>query len=158
MSSILTRVLVVRFITAALSIAALVACSEPTNGPCVVTYRDPLLTIASVLNTQTGAAIPQVRIKDIKYQGAALRELRELTETGTLVRGVTITGQELLCNVVCSFATQEGLYEFTVTQSGLRDTSLSVNAKYATSEGPPGGCPRTFSGGMELRLRLSPTG
>lgn len=134
------------------------ACSESMDGPCVVTYEDPLLTIASVSNAQTGAPVSQVRLRDIRFRGNRVNDLQYLTQTSAPARGVTVQGQELVCNVSCAFGADEGVYTFVVSQAGLRDTLVSVDAKYANRRSQPGGCPTTLSGGIALQLRLSPQG
>lgn len=130
------------------------ACSSDAVGPCDVRYEDPLLTIAQVADSKTGAPLPQVFVRNVRYNGAALGDLRVLAAPWP-GRGVSLTGSDLQCTVACGFGTQEGVYEMTIHRPAYRDTTLSVDARYQGSRGA-GECRVIVSGGVRLNLRLTP--
>jgi len=130
------------------------ACSNDALGPCDVRYEDPLLTIAQVVDSRTGALLPQVFVRDVRFNGAALGDLRLLSEPWP-GRGVSLTGSDLECTVSCGFGTQEGVYEMTIHRPAYRDTTFTVDARYRSSRGP-GECRVVAAGGVRLNLRLTP--
>lgn len=132
------------------------SCGANQMGPCEVVYQDALLGIARVTDATIAATLPQVTIRDVQFRGTPVPDLRALTATGAPARGVTVTGGELRCDVACSFGSEEGVYTFTVSRAGYRDTTVTVDARYANREGASGGCPLILSGGERLTLQLTP--
>lgn len=130
------------------------ACSSNAVGPCDVRYEDPLLTIAQVADSRTGALLPQVLVRDVRFNGTGLGDLRMLAEPWP-GRGVAATGSDLQCTVACGFGTQEGVYEMTIHRPAYRDTTLTIDARYQSSRGA-GECRVVVSGGVRLHLRLTP--
>lgn len=131
------------------------ACSTSGAGPCIVRYEDPLLTIAQVVDTRSSALLPQVYVRNVRFNGTAVGDFRLLTEGGP-IRGVLVTGSDLECTVACGFGTQEGTYEMTIYRPSFRDTTFSVDARYRGRSSGSGGCPTVFSDGVVLNLRLTP--
>jgi len=53
-----------------LALATLVgACTDTGSGPCLHAFDGPVLTIASVTDAESGEAIPQIRLRDIRVNG-----------------------------------------------------------------------------------------
>lgn len=67
-------------------------------------------------------------------------------------RNVAIRGAEVVCDVACAFGGPEGRYTFTFGAAGYRDTTFTVDGRFARGSG---NCPATASGGMTLRLTLT---
>ena len=141
------------------SCLATVAChSDPKLvGPCNVAYDEPLFTIENAKDAATKAPISRVVLRSFLYDrppgptpGVAF-----LTDHfGLTPKNVTISGNELLCDVVCSFGAGEGGYVFTFGATGYRDTTFAISdAKYSRARG---GCPTYLSGGVTLGVELTP--
>jgi hypothetical protein len=135
-----------------LLVLAVAACNGPTLGYCDIFYDEPLLNVINVRDRVTNAALPQVMIRNVNYNGRVVADLHPLVD-GSPAPGITIVGQELRCDVACGFSVDEGPYQFTVHRVGYRDTTVTTNAVYATRRGS---CPTTLSGGVKLHLVLSP--
>lgn len=120
-------------------------------GFCYAIYRDPLITVAEVKDATSGGLVAQVRIRDVVYRGHRV-SARWLVEVTPPVKGVTVEGEDLRCDVPCGFAGDEGDYQLTIHHVDYKDTTFALNAGYREVDG---GCPTTSSGGTVLRLRMS---
>jgi hypothetical protein len=134
-------------------LAILAGCSGSTGGACDIVYLDPLLSITEVRDAMTKVALPSVRLRNLHWNGHYVDDARFFTEVGAPVQGVTPSGAELLCDVVCGFANQPGVFVLTVHRDGYRDTTLNIDANYNKSENT---CPVRVSQGVILRLELHP--
>lgn len=132
------------------------ACRQAQLGPCETVFEDPLLTIASAKDRITLRSVQVVGLADFSFGGAVVRDLRFLTQTGGPVGGVTAAGTTLACTVSCFFAAAEGQYSMKVSAPGYRDTTIAVNAAYATRDRSNGGCPLRLSKGVSIDLFLAP--
>ena len=138
---------------AALLVGAACGGAEDTAGPCYVGYEEPLFTVASAVDARTGAPLRQVVLRSYSFDGDPTLGPDYLTEfLGLTPRNVTASGGTLLCDIACAFGAAEGRYALTFGAPGYRDTTLTLDARYARFTG---GCPAMRSGGVVLRLELS---
>lgn len=128
------------------------ACSPSQLGPCQIIYEEALITIVRAEDAATHAPVPRVSIRSISRDQQPIADPGVLTRVGAPVRGTTINGSELVCEVVCSFGVQEGTYRMSLSASGYRDTTITVQAKYARNNSASGGCPVRASGGIRLAI------
>jgi hypothetical protein len=118
-----------------------------TIGPCVHTYEDPVIHIDSVTNAQNGSLISTFQILEIIKDG-----YREQPAYMKIVsNNVAVYDTMLVCSLPCSFGTDEGKYSLKVSAVGYRDTTVSVNAKYAVFKS---GCPSSNSGGTRFSFKM----
>ncbi|MBI3802590.1 MAG: hypothetical protein HY282_02370 [Nitrospirae bacterium] len=125
------------------------AADEPTFGPCVVKYSEPVITLTSAVNATFSAPISDVTFTNITFNGVPA-DLRALT---ALSSNVQVVDDTLQCKVPCGFSTDEGRYEMTVLAPGYQPSILSFTAKYSSFVG---GCPATFSGTQRVSVTLQP--
>ncbi len=125
-------------------------------GPCVITYDEPLFSIATARDVQSDAPIGQVVLRGFIYDRppGPRPSITFLTDHfGLTPTNVTTTATELVCTVRCAFGAGEGAYTFTFGAAGYRDTVVTlVDVKFSRGSGS---CPRAVSGGTALDLRLT---
>lgn len=120
---------------------------DGTIGPCVHTYEDPVLHVESVTDAQNGQRVFAFRILEVTRNGVKQQPIfLKIVSYNVVVYDTT-----LVCNVPCGFGTDEGAYTLRVSASGYRDTTISVNAKYAVFKG---GCPSSNSGGTKFSFQM----
>lgn len=136
-----------------LACIVIAGCRSGTGNACDFVYLDPLVSIVEVTDAVTDEPIASVRLQSLHWNGHDIADARFFTEVGAPTHGVTALGGDLVCEVACGFANQEGLYNFTVHHDGYRDTTVSINATYRKVERT---CPIRGSGGVILQLQLSP--
>jgi hypothetical protein len=136
---------------AALVLSAIVFASCDTGGgPCIHTYRSPIVEVRAARQAGSSAAIARVVLRGLAWNGVALDPSQM---TYPPAHGVVVEGDSILCDVPCGFATQDGEYTATVTAPGFRPKSLAVTARYALGHG---GCPSWNDGGTEVEIELQP--
>jgi hypothetical protein len=135
-------------------VAVACACNGNINRACDFTYADAVLHIQAVTDAQTGAKLGDVVIKNIRYRGVEVTDLRRLVDDiAPLAKGVAVDGQQLRCTVSCAFAADEGEYEFIIARTGYRDFPVALDARYRNVDGD---CRRELSGGTEVSVQLVP--
>lgn len=144
-----------RALLASLVAGGSLACkTEEMFGTCVVVATESLFAIREVKNAVTGAALPEVHIRDILQGGLPYPDLRILVHP-SFVTGVTVEGATLRCTPVCRFGLDYGRWEMVFTQPGFRDTMVVVeDAQYAKSRTE--NCVTYHSGPVELKIALRP--
>jgi len=128
-----------------------IQCETQSNfGPCVHEYREPVLIITSVLDTQTGTFIDSVHIRGIEIDDQPI-DLFVLAagETQNIVRTDTV----LAGSPPCGFGTQNGNYEFIVSAPGYQDTVVTQYAEYAVNQG---NCPSYSDEGTRITIQVQP--
>lgn len=110
-----------------------------------------------VTNAVTQAAIPQIMMRSFTIDGRVIANPRALIEgLGVPARNATVNGQDLVCDIVCAFAVEQGRYVMTVSAAGFRDTTVTLDAKYSRKESGSGGCPLRLFDGTKVQLALTP--
>jgi hypothetical protein len=120
---------------------------------CDFSYADALLHITSATDVTTGATLGDVVIKDVRFGGVPVTDLRSLVDIAPLAKGVTIEGAQIRCVVSCGFAVDEGRYEFVVSKPGYKDYPVAIDAHFNKVSGD---CERTLSRGVEISVQLAP--
>jgi hypothetical protein len=126
------------------------SCDKPkdaTIGPCMHTYEDPVLHVASVTNAQNGQQVVAFRILEVTRNGMKQQPVFLKIVSYNVVAYDTT----LVCNLPCGFGTDEGVYTLLVSALGYRDTIITVTGKYAVFKG---GCPSSNSGGTKFSFRM----
>ena len=132
-----------------LAVAALVSCDISQAGPCVHTYREPVLTIERVSDV-SGRAVAALVLDSLALNGRPV-DLRFAAVTTEPAFGVTSDGTTLTCTPPCGFGTEPGRYEFRLAAPGYTPTRVAINASYATFHG---GCPSWNDDGTRSALSL----
>jgi hypothetical protein len=120
-----------------------------TVGPCVHIYKEAILHIESVNNTQTGSLIPTIVLSQIMLDTVKISPMW-LT---TVSKNVVFFDSTLICNVPCSFGTDSREYRFTVSANGYADTTITCFPIYTINQG---GCPSSSDGGLRIRFTMRP--
>ena len=142
-----------RAATVVLGCAIVGSCgSEQTAGPCYHTYEDAVLHIRSVTNASTNAPISQIALTNFSVAGHPVTDLVAVLE-GSMVRGIQLTGDSLLCTTECAFGTAEATYTFTAGASGYQAKPVSISASFARFVA---GCPSSSDGGTVVDIALQP--
>lgn len=128
-----------------------VGCTEPGAGPCVHTYRDPVLAITAAADSASGARIASILVTDVALDGRSQPVGSLLLEVAF---GASTRSDTLVCGVPCGFGTSEGQYSFSATAPGYAVRQVSVNARFARFDG---GCPSSNEGSTEISVSLSRT-
>ncbi len=128
--------------------AAVSACTDPGAGPCLHSYRDPVLTVARATDAATGEALPQVRLRGFHIDGfeVAAEELRRVSFN------VSVDDDALLCDAPCGFGSREGTYRFSARTPLHPWQTVQVDARY--HEFSPG-CPSYDAHGDSVSLELT---
>ena len=127
-----------------------VGCAEPGAGPCVHTYRDPVLAITSVVDSESGGRIASILVTNVTISGRS-------EPVGALLDvafGASTRSDTLVCGVPCGFGTSEGQYTFKAAAPGYTARQVSVNARFARFDG---GCPSSNAGSTEVSVSLPRT-
>ena len=124
------------------------------DGPCEVRALDPLFTVISVTDSESGEAIDSIEITDIELDGVAV-PATWLDAGADLNQNVTFDAELISCNVPCAFGSVQGNYSFTVDASGYAPTVVSsLEAQF--NEATETGCPTILRGGVDMSFELSP--
>lgn len=148
------RQTVFQIATAAIAVLFL-ACrvsEESLIGPCVVMYRDPLITIERARDAVIGAAIPRLFVSDVSW-GDRQPGVAFLLAGGAEARNAVMEEGRLRCDVSCGFGSSSGTYRLTFQAPGFRDTTLTLAAAYS---GGGGNCPAILSNGVRVTLDMQP--
>jgi hypothetical protein len=127
---------------------------EGTAGPCYMRFADPLMAVTQVIDARTGRDLSQVILRRYTYAGGPDTGWGFLTDHFSLrPRNVRTENDALMCDVACAFGASEGVYALTFGAEGYRDTTITVDARYANRSG---NCPLTLSQGAVVRVVLTP--
>ena len=118
-------------------LAALLGCSAPEEfWTCYVATGSPILSIATVRDSSTGAYLAEVRISSIVANGSAFGHDIDMLflKNGPGAHGVTIDGNELICWTECSFGFTSGTWRLTFVHEGYLPKAMSLVAEYTSKE------------------------
>jgi hypothetical protein len=132
----------------ATSLVLTFGCQEFGAGPCIHTYRDPVLAITAATNAATGARIAPLFITGVTVGG----QVQPVSYLLTTTFGVRAQGDTIICDVPCGFGTSEGAYGFTASAPGYAARAITVNARFARFDG---GCPSFNAGSTETSISLA---
>ena len=121
-------------------------------GPCYHEYRDPVLLLEVRGSGRAGPVLSGVAVTAITIDGRPMVPA-ELSKPPS--RGVTVSGDTLICQAGCGFGTSEGRYTMTLGLQGYRPATVQVDARYETSKG---GCPSYNAGPTRFTTALAPEG
>jgi hypothetical protein len=125
-----------------------VACAGDRLGPCVHTYREPILLISSVRSGANGTALGTVYIDSLTLQHGFSPEREWSTRE---YERLTFEGDRYRCEVVCGFGDEAGTYRFRVSAPGHTPMRVTVDAEYREFHG---GCPSWNDRGTRTALVL----
>lgn len=139
-----------RSVLVAASFVLTFGCQEFGGGPCIHTYRDPVLAITAATDAAAGASIAPLFITGVTVGGQA-QPVGYLLATAF---GTRAQGDTIVCGVPCGFGTSEGRYGFTASATGYAPRPITVDARFARFEG---GCPSFNEGSTETSVSLPRT-
>ena len=133
---------------------SVISCEQNESGiagPCVHNYEDPILTIKSIEDAESGEQIPRITINEV-FIDSVRKDVSSLVRESS--QNVTLQDSSILCDVPCGFGTETGRYEFTVHASGYEDTTMTKeNIRYENFDG---GCPSSNSGSTIISFTMEP--
>ena len=132
---------------------AITGCRLSGGEACTVRSGDPLITLATVKDSASGAPIPDVTVSGVQFEGSPVTNMEFLVNPD---RGptsqVTLDAQTLRCHIACGFASSVGKYRFLLGAQGYRTREIIVDARYAETSS---GCPTLLRRGLSLNEILS---
>ncbi len=129
--------------------------SSPPVGPCVHYYDDRVLHIDSASSIGFKDELTEITLSNFRVNGNQF-SIADVTpeyngeEMGANVR---LQGDNLICELPCSFGIDEGEWQFDAIAIGHYSTEQVVEARYATFDG---GCPSTNDDGSHVSIALKP--
>ena len=137
-----------------LGAAMMTACggggSESIGTACTLEIDEPVLTLRTAANINTGAPIAELRISNIQFGGVALDPAAAAIRS----KNLTVSAGGLVCSVPCAFGSNEGTFSFTVSAQGFQAKDYSVKASFATKSLE---CPAHLGNGTKIDVLLGPT-
>lgn len=132
-----------------------IACGSQMCPAGDIVSRDPLLTITSARNSQTGAAITRLTLSEIRVN-ARLQNATDVQfyTKHELSRNISGDGERLICNVECAIGGEPGPWEFTISAPGFQDKRVSYDLRYAGTESDK--CTTYLVGGLSIDVILDP--
>ena len=124
------------------------ACDGTSVGPCIHVYREAVLQVVAVRDTEDNTPLPNVVVRHVRING---REQNLMFLVAGPSYGVELRGDSLVGRVPCGFGTQEGNYVFTVSAPGYPPQERGCEARYRVFHG---GCPSYNDGGVPITLGL----
>lgn len=135
-----------------LCILGLVACSNGSEA-CSVRNAEPLITIAAVQDSASHAAITDVTVSNVTFEGSPVSNLAFLISPERAPTSqVTLEAQSIRCKVVCGFASASGKYSFVLGATGYKGRTVTIDARYAEVAS---GCPSLLKRGASISETLS---
>lgn len=121
-------------------------------GTCVHIYQDPLISITSAQEAETGYAIDQVHISNITLAGEAV-DLHRYPQDNLSNFTLDTDGNGGYCSLPCAFLEGEGTVSFDVSANGYQTKTVELEGEYQTFNG---GCPSYSSDGVLTAIELTP--
>jgi hypothetical protein len=136
-----------------LNVLFLITCGYPVEnaGPCVHTYKEPILHVSSVKDAKTNLELDKVYFYSIKINNydTPVSQI-EMDEYHNIEFFDTV----MVCTVPFSFGIASGDYQFNTAIEGYKEKINSIkDVEYSIKEG---GCPSYEDGGLQIELILNP--
>ena len=138
-------------LTPLIAIIAFISCEDlgdPTIGPCVHIYRDPIVEVENVKDEQSGHIIYEFKIIEAVINDRTI-EMHHLLNNVSF--NSVIYDSILFCNTPCGFGYEEGVYKLSVSSIGYRDTTIIFNAQFKSGGG---NCPSYSSGSTIVSFKM----
>lgn len=145
----MTRTVVAVLFLLILSLAA--GCTGFGAGPCVHVFRDAIVHMIAVVDSETGSGLDSVFVTNVTIDGDTL-PLSMAMSSGDNEAGVLLEGDTLRCGIPCSFGFSEGRWELTLCARGYPSQTVAFDARYAVFNG---GCPSYNDRGTFVVLKLA---
>ena len=129
----------------------ILSCDEDNGflGPCVHTYKEPILNITSLRDTVNFNHPRFIILRELKINGLKLYGAGPLFESYGIVADDSI----FYCNLPFGFGVDEGNYEFIIEAEGFQPKQITIeNVSYSVFEG---GCPSFNDGGKRVELTIN---
>jgi hypothetical protein len=118
-------------------------------GPCVHTYKEPILHITSIRDSSTNEFINFVKLRNLEINGSKQFGSFLLQKSYSIVAGDSL----FYCNVPFGFGIDNGTYEFTLEAEGYPPKRVKIeDVGYSILEG---GCPSYNDGGKRVELFIN---
>jgi hypothetical protein len=136
-----------RSVLVAVGISVTLGCQQVGVGPCIHTYRDPVLVITAATDSATGRPIAPLFLTRLTVDGQA-QVVGHVLTTAFRARS---QGDTIVCDVPCGFGTNEGRYGFIASATAYASRPVTVDARFASFDG---GCPSFNAGSTEMSVLL----
>lgn len=126
--------------------------NDTLSGICVHYYQDPLISITSAQEAETGYAIDQVHISNITLADQAVN-LHQYSQDNLSNFTLDTDGNGGYCTLPCAFLEGEGSVSFEVSVNGYQTKTVELEGEYQNFNG---GCPSYSSDGVLTAIELTP--
>ena len=139
-----------KYILIIIVILCFLSCNEDNGiGPCVHTYKEPILNITSLRDTVNYNHPRFIILRELKINGSKQFGANPLLESYAIVADDSI----FYCNIPFGFGVKEGKYEFIIEAEGFQPKQITIeNVSYSVFEG---GCPSYNDGGKRVELVIN---
>lgn len=126
------------------------SCHEENGiGPCVHTYKEPILNITSISDTVNYNHPRFIILRELKINGSKQFGSNPLLESYAIVADDSI----FYCNIPFGFGVEEGKYEFIIEAEDFQPKQITIeNVSYSVFDG---GCPSFNDGGKRIELNIN---
>jgi hypothetical protein len=117
---------------------------------------EPVLIIEAVSNKRTGAGIQSVNLRDFVVKNRPIQPAHFFVQTPNAYRNIVLNEQDnsIACTLPCGLGFEMGEYQFRMSAIGFKDTSITINATFATIT--PVGLGFRASGGTRVKFEMTP--
>jgi hypothetical protein len=126
----------------------LLSSCKSVSGPCIHTYRSPIVEVESAFVIGTNEPVTELVIHGVTLDGDSV-ELRNLATPPA--HGVVLRDDVLVCTIPCGFGIQAGHYSILLEGGGQPTRFIDVDARYRVFHG---GCPSYNDGGTAITVDL----
>ena len=140
----------IKFLIFILIILSFLTCDKDGGvGPCVHTFKEPILHVISIQDTLNNIFLSSVKLYDLKINGSKKLDDIVLDKSYSIVLDDSIYN----CNIPFGFSTEEGKYEFIIKAENYDPKHFTIeNVSYSVLKG---GCPSYNDGGMRVELFIN---
>lgn len=132
-----------------LNFISLISCDSGNVGPCEHTYKEPILHITSIRDTDNNKHLSFVKLRYLKVNGHSISGYYSLGKSYSVVSNDSI----FYCNVPFGFVIENGNYEFVIDADGYPSKKIAIDSvNYAILDG---GCPSYNDGGKRVDLIIN---
>jgi len=140
----------IKFIIVIFFTFIILSCNEDNGiGPCVHTYKEPILNVTSLRDTANYNHPRFIILRELKINGSKEYGAYPLMESYGIVGNDSI----YYCNIPFGFGVEEGKYEFIIEGEGFQPKQITIeNVSYSVFDG---GCPSYNDGGKRVELIIN---
>lgn len=140
----------VKLLILILTIFSFLSCDKDGGiGPCIHTYKEPIINIISIQDTLKNTYLSSVKLYNLKINGYEQNSEILLDISYSIILDDSLYN----CNIPFGFGTEEGKYEFIIEAENYDPKQITIeNVSYSVFNG---GCPSYNDGGKRVQLYIN---